>query len=165
MRAPLGAGISFTRVNEKYFKVLQIFALSSMIISTTPFLVLGYFFGLSGFPGALWWFGAIFAFISSMVALFYAKRRASAIGYFEGKDELIIHSGIMFQRLTVVPYGRMQQVNVKSGPVLGKYGLAKVELVTASAESNAEIPGVLRDEAERLRDKFTRLGNSQMEGL
>ncbi|XCB29412.1 PH domain-containing protein [Arcanobacterium hippocoleae] len=120
---------------------------------------------MDGFPGALIWVAAAIPVICGLAALFFAKRRARAIGYFEGESELTIHRGIMFQHLTVVPYGRMQQVNVASGPLLGRYDLAKIVLVTASADSDAAIPGITRAEAERLREKLTDLGSAQMEGL
>lgn len=71
----------------------------------------------------------------------------------------------MFHRVTVVPYGRMQQVNVETGPLLKRYDLASVELVTASAGTDAKIPGVALEEAERLREKLTALGEANMEGL
>lgn len=88
-----------------------------------------------------------------------------AIGYAELPEELAIRKGIMFQKLVMVPYGRMQQVNVETGPILSRYGLAKVKLVTASAATNAEIPGLPLAEAERLREKLTELGRAHMEGL
>lgn len=92
-------------------------------------------------------------------------RRVRAMGYAELQDELIIRSGIMFRNLEVVPYGRMQQVTVESGPLMSRQGLASVTLVTAAATSNAVIPGVPAHEAERLRAKLTALGEANLEGL
>jgi uncharacterized protein len=36
---------------------------------------------------------------------------------------------------------------------------------TASAETNATIPGLAPDEAARLRDRLTELGEAQLSGL
>ena len=44
--------------------------------------------------------------------------------------------------VVVVPYGRMQFVDVYAGVVDRMFGLAKVQLHTASARSDAYIPGL-----------------------
>lgn len=92
-------------------------------------------------------------------------RRVRAMGYAELEEELVLCRGIMFRALEVIPYGRMQQVTVSSGPLLKRYGLASVTLVTAAAGTNGAIPGVPQAEAERLRTKLTALGTAEMEGL
>lgn len=86
-------------------------------------------------------------------------------GYAELADDLYITRGIMFRRLTAVPYGRMQLVEVESGPVERALGLATVKLVTASASTDATIPGLRPDEAARLRDRLTELGEERASGL
>lgn len=92
-------------------------------------------------------------------------RRVRSWGYAELPNELLIRRGIMFQHLDVIPYGRMQQVTVESGPLLSRVGLASITLVTASATTNGEIPGIPSGEAERLRAKLAALGEANMEGL
>ncbi|USR79618.1 PH domain-containing protein [Arcanobacterium pinnipediorum] len=109
--------------------------------------------------------GAVVLLIGAIWDIWLTMRRAKALGYLELDDELLVRKGIMFQEVTMVPYGRMQQVNLASGPLLRKFGLASVELVTASANSDASIPGLPLAEAERLRDKLTRLGQTKLEGL
>jgi uncharacterized protein len=59
----------------------------------------------------------------------------------------------------------MQLVEVGSGPLERAFGLASVSLKTASPETNATIPGLTPDEAARLRDRLTELGESQASGL
>jgi membrane protein YdbS with pleckstrin-like domain len=59
----------------------------------------------------------------------------------------------------------MQQITVESGPLLARAGLAEVTLVTASAGTDASIPGVRREEAERLRQKLTVRAEANLEGL
>ncbi|WP_216388529.1 PH domain-containing protein [Arcanobacterium phocae] len=117
------------------------------------------------------WFGIISLIVVAGIAvgamwdIWLAVRRAKALGYVELDDELLVRKGIMFQSVTMVPYGRMQQVNLGSGPLLNAYGLASVELITASAGSDASIPGLPLPEAERLREKLTRMGQAKLEGL
>ncbi|MDO8143865.1 MULTISPECIES: PH domain-containing protein [unclassified Isoptericola] len=92
-------------------------------------------------------------------------RQVRAIGYAERDDDLLIRSGILFRELVVVPYGRMQFVDVTAGPLDRRLNIAKVQLHTASASTDAEIPGLTPDEAERLRDRLTARGEARLAGL
>ncbi|CAL9516319.1 PH domain-containing protein [Streptomyces sp. enrichment culture] len=85
--------------------------------------------------------------------------------YAERADELLISRGVLWRRVTVVPYGRMQLVEVTSGPVERRFGLASVQLHTAAAATDATIPGLDPAEAERLRDRLTALGEARSAGL
>jgi membrane protein YdbS with pleckstrin-like domain len=85
--------------------------------------------------------------------------------YAEREDELLVSHGIMFRELVVVPYGRMQFVDVTAGPLERAYGMATVELHTATPATDAKIPGLHPDEAGRLRDRLSALGQAQAWGL
>lgn len=117
-------------------------------------LVSPWFWLLAGVPAAL-----------LVWALLLVPRQVRAIGYAERDDDLLIRKGIMFRTLVVVPYGRMQYVDVEAGPLDRKLGIAKVQLHTASAGTDADIPGLVPDEAERLRDRLTARGEARLAGL
>ncbi len=85
--------------------------------------------------------------------------------YAERSDDLLISRGVLWRQETVVPYGRMQLVEVTSGPLERHFGLASVQLHTAAAATDATIPGLVPDEAERLRDRLTELGEARSAGL
>ncbi|MFK4100636.1 PH domain-containing protein [Streptomyces sp. NPDC019531] len=85
--------------------------------------------------------------------------------YAERADDLLISRGVLWREETVVPYGRMQLVEVTSGPVERHFGLASVQLHTAAAATDAIIPGLDPAEAERLRDRLTELGEARSAGL
>ncbi|MFE0510501.1 PH domain-containing protein [Streptomyces sp. NPDC058964] len=85
--------------------------------------------------------------------------------YAERADDLLISRGVLWHEETVVPYGRMQLVEVRSGPVERHFGLAGVQLHTAAAATDATIPGLDPAEAERLRDRLTELGEARSAGL
>ncbi|WP_255953218.1 PH domain-containing protein [Streptomyces odontomachi] len=85
--------------------------------------------------------------------------------YAERADDLLISRGVLWREETVVPYGRMQLVEVTSGPVERYFGLAGLQLHTAAAATDARIPGLLPEEAERLRDRLTELGEARSAGL
>ena len=86
-------------------------------------------------------------------------------GYAERDDDLLVRHGWMFRRLVVVPYGRMQFVDVTAGPLERRFGLATLQLHTAAAATDATIPGLPPAEAARLRDTLAALGEARSAGL
>ncbi|MGO9560919.1 MAG: PH domain-containing protein [Acidimicrobiales bacterium] len=92
-------------------------------------------------------------------------RRYRSWGYCERSSDLLVRRGVMFQRLTVVPYGRMQLVDVTAGAIERAFGLQTVALHTAAAATDARIPGLHPDEATRLRDRLAALGETQAAGI
>ena len=110
-----------------------------------------------GFAGAALVVGAILWLL--------VGRRYRSWGYAEREDDLLVRRGVMFTRLSVVPYGRMQFIDVTAGPLERAFGLATVRLHTAAAATDARSPGLERKEAARLRDRLAELGDAQAAGL
>ena len=92
-------------------------------------------------------------------------RQVRAMGYSERADDLLVVSGVMFRRLVLVPYGRMQLVDVRRGPIDRAFGLATVQLHTATATSDAAISGLTPEAAAGLRDRLAALGETRSAGL
>ena len=103
--------------------------------------------------------------VVGVVCLFVVRRRFRAWAYQERDEDLVVSRGVMFRRQSVVPYGRMQFVDVTAGPVERLFKLATVKLHTAAAASDARIPGLEREEAARLRDRLAALGEAKAAGL
>jgi hypothetical protein len=108
---------------------------------------------------------AIAAIAGGIVVERVLKRRFTSWGYAERDDDLLVRRGILVYRLSVVPYGRMQFIDVRSGPLERSFGLATVHMHTAAAASDARIPGLTEEEAARLRDRLAELGEAQAAGL
>ena len=110
---------------------------------------------------------ALLVVFGGLAALWFhvAGRRWAAWGYAERAQDLVLRRGVLIRRLTIVPYGRMQFVDVSQGPLARALGLASVKLHTAAAASNAEIPLVSEDEARRLREQLAALGEAHAAGL
>ncbi|MGW2567687.1 PH domain-containing protein [Streptomyces sp. NPDC001537] len=126
-------------------------------------LALGLLLGLLAGPG---W--AAFALLPLALAAWgwvLLGRNWRSWRYAERADDLLISRGVLWREETVVPYGRMQLVEVTSGPVERHFGLASVQLHTAAAATDATIPGLDPAEAERLRDRLTELGEARSAGL
>ncbi|MBV1852278.1 PH domain-containing protein [Catellatospora sp. NEAU-YM18] len=94
-----------------------------------------------------------------------AVRAARSYGYAERERDLLVRHGRMVRHLSIVPYARMQFVDVTAGPLERMFGLATVQLHTAAAGSDATVPGLAPPEAIRLRDRLAALGENAGEGL
>ncbi|GGK24265.1 membrane protein [Pilimelia terevasa] len=92
-------------------------------------------------------------------------RAVRAWGYAERDHDLLVRHGLLIRRLTLVPYARMQFVDVSAGPLERAFKLATVTLHTASAASDAVVPGLAPTEARRLRDRLAALGADPAAGL
>jgi membrane protein YdbS with pleckstrin-like domain len=103
--------------------------------------------------------------VATGLALHAVHRRWLAWGYAEREDDLLVRRGVLVRRTSVVPYGRMQYVDVTAGPLDRRLGLARVTLHTAAAASDASIPGLPEEEATRLRDRLAALGEARAAGL
>jgi membrane protein YdbS with pleckstrin-like domain len=125
-------------------------------------VVLGLVLDLAGWLVAL---ALVVVLLAGAWGWFLVGRNARRWGYAERDEDLYITSGALVRRLVVVPYGRMQYVDVQAGPLDRAYGIARVQLHTASPGTSAHIPGLPADEAARLRDRLTSLGEAQAAGL
>jgi membrane protein YdbS with pleckstrin-like domain len=148
-------------VSEQLFRMRRALLLATLL----PLALLG-----GGSLGwfVVWWGGAVFA--GALVGLLLwswpaVVRNQKSWRYAERADDLLIAHGIVFRQLVVVPYGRMQFVDVEAGPVERKFGIATVKLHTASAGTDAVIRGLPPEEAARLRDRLAELGEARSAGL
>lgn len=93
------------------------------------------------------------AFLLLLAIVLMPRRRYRAWGFEEGEDELIVKHGLMVRKLTIVPFGRVQHIDVAQGPVQRMLGLATLVLNTAGTRGSAvRLPGLLPAQAETMRD-------------
>lgn len=115
-----------------------------------------------------WWVAGVLAVVGTGWTLYRWLRVARVFavwGYAERDTDLYIREGIFVQQLTAVPYGRMQLVEVESGPIERRFGLSTVRMVTAAAHTHARIPGLDADRATELRDRLAERGEHLAMGL
>jgi membrane protein YdbS with pleckstrin-like domain len=122
-------------------------------------------FLVPGVPQFWAWAATAVAVVAFAWAWWLIGRRVRSFGYAERGDDLLVASGIMFRRLVIVPYGRMQLVDVKAGPIDRWMGITTVQLHTAAATTDASIPGLEPDVAAGLRDRLARRGEQRSAGL
>lgn len=72
-------------------------------------------------------------------------------GYSLRERDLLYRSGVIWRRVTAVPFNRIQHVETRRGPVERFYRLSSVQVFTAGAgKADITVPGLPADEAERL---------------
>lgn len=91
-------------------------------------------------------------------------RRHRAWGYSVREDELVLRRGLLVRKLTIVPIGRMQFLDIHQGPLDRWLGVANLQLHTASVASDAKVPMLPLAGAEQLRDELTRRGAGRSGG-
>lgn len=161
-------GITWQRVSSKYVivRVVQ-WALGNvaavLVLSLPLLLVLA---DVWAWP-PLWLAAAVPAamLVVALWRLALIPRQVRAIGYAERDDDLLIRTGIFFQRTMAVPYGRMQYVDIGVGPVERSLGLCTLKLHTAAPGTNAQIPGLPAAEGARLREQLAARGEARLAGL
>ena len=144
--------------------LLRLRRLLALVLVTAPAVVVS--LGLLALAGPAEGVGALLltALLTGLL-LVAVERRVAAWGYLEREDDLLVRRGVLVRRTSVVPYGRMQYVDVTAGPLARRYGLATVTMHTAAAATDATIPGLLDDEARRLRDRLAALGEARQAGV
>ncbi|MFN3726029.1 MAG: PH domain-containing protein [Allosphingosinicella sp.] len=81
------------------------------------------------------------------------KRRYAAWGYRMEEDELAVRNGLLIRALSLVPFGRVQHIDLAQGPLERAFGLATLVLNTAGTRGAAiRLPGLAQADAEQMRD-------------
>jgi membrane protein YdbS with pleckstrin-like domain len=114
------------------------------------------------------WVGLVAAVVGLVLlgwAWYVVGTTVRSWGYAERADDLLVTRGVLRRQLVVVPYGRMQFVDVTAGPLDRRFGLATVQLHTAAAATDATIPGLVPAEAARLRDRLAARGEATAAGI
>jgi membrane protein YdbS with pleckstrin-like domain len=161
-------GIVWQRVSPKYVTVRLVqWALGNLItvlVLSLPLLFV--LLDVWAWP-PLWLAASVpaAALVLAIWRLVLIPRQVRAIGYAERDDDLLIRTGIFFQRAMAVPYGRMQYVDIAVGPVERGLGLCTLKLHTASPGTNAQIPGLPAAEGARLREQLAARGEARLAGL
>ncbi len=74
-------------------------------------------------------------------------------GYAMGSDRLRVVRGYMFYHDTIVPFGRIQHIDVDQGPIDRRYDLATLTVHTAgNHNSTVALPGLLHGDALAMRE-------------
>jgi len=68
-----------------------------------------------------------------------------------GAEALELRHGVLTVQRSIVPYFRVQHVDLAQGPLERSLGLARLKVHTASAGTDASLPGIELERAEEVR--------------
>lgn len=153
------AGLEFHPVSGK----LALVRVISSLIGLVPMLIAAAAAAVFLNP----WIWILFGLLVLVTVwdLWLITRQVRAMAFALAGDEFCIRKGIMFRRLTLIPYGRIQYVEISEGPIARMFGIAEIKVHTASALTDATLNGVPVDEAVRLRDMLVERGSAELAGL
>ncbi|RRS00827.1 PH domain-containing protein [Glycomyces terrestris] len=116
-----------------------------------------------GWEGPLWALGG-YAVLAGLRA-WTVSRTVATWGFAEREEDLLVRHGLLTRRLSIVPYGRIQLIDLSAGPIERMFGLTTLQVRTAALGSTTEVPGLDPAAASALRDRLAVRAAEVREGL
>lgn len=143
-----------TPLHPNYVWVMRIRAAISFVFLLVPAFVLD-LGPLRATPIPAGLLPGLLVLVALAAVILLPARRYRAWGYCEQEDEIHIRHGLWVRVRTVVPFGRVQHIDVAHGPIERAFGVATLILHTAGTRAAAvPLPGLPHAEAERMRDRI-----------
>ena len=146
--------------------VHTISALALPILAGVAVYCAGAFFGG---PEALRIVGLVVVAVFGLWGLWWiltTPRRTRALGYALESNHLMARRGIVFRSMSSMPYGRIQYVDVDSGPLERMCGVARLTVRTAGTTTGTMVLfGIPLNVAEELRADLVRRADERMAAL
>lgn len=143
-------------VDPAFVSVLRMTTLLNMVplaIGATVLdqILIRHLGGPVGLLTALAWIAA------GIVTLTFPSRRAQRWGYRMGERELRVARGWLFRTDTIVPFVRVQHIDVGQGPIERWFGLSHLIVHTSGTHnSTVTLPGLPSDQAAAMRETIRR---------
>ena len=144
--------LNLTGLEKDFLKVLYFNRLIPVIVFTVLFIASLLFIPYEIPSIYKWLFGIglellLLIFLLITPAVFRVKKYAIR------RRDIIYHSGLIFQNTTIIPFNRVQHVELKSGPIDRMFGLSRLKVYTAGgSQSDLIIPGLNANTAAKLKE-------------
>ena len=150
MDAPVEEGDALTPLHPNYVKVVRIGTLGFMLPVVIAALALE---SAGTLPRGAFLVPVLL--VAAYLLIRVPLRRYQARGYHLGADRLRVVRGLLFRSDTVVPFGRVQHIDVHQGPIERGYGLATLILHTAgNHNASVALPGLGHEDALEMREEI-----------
>ncbi|WP_257666417.1 PH domain-containing protein [Parapedobacter tibetensis] len=146
--------VQITPIHPSYWNVIVFnFGIIFLLFGTALATIV---FSASNLRPYAWYL--LVAYILWMGSVFVVQRIAfRKRGYALRQRDLIYRRGVLATITTIIPFNRIQHVALNEGFLSRYYGLAQLQLFTAGgASSDIRISGLVKDEAERMRELIMR---------
>ncbi|RKF21285.1 hypothetical protein D6851_09525 [Altericroceibacterium spongiae] len=143
-------GETLSRVHPDHVKVLRIQSFGLAAAAVLAALAIG-----EGLPVLRWYALALAVLFALFWIIRLPARRYAHKGYDMAPDRLRIARGLLFRSDTVVPFGRIQHIDVMQGPLERFFGLATLVVHTAGTHNaSVSLAGLKRETADAMREEI-----------
>lgn len=145
---------TMNRISRKGLTVWRLYGgfqtiIIALLAAGVSFLT--YFFE---WPVYIYGIAAIFALLYAYFFIYlFPKIKWLRWRYEVRETEIELQYGLFVVKRTLIPMIRVQHVDTSQGPILRKYGLAGITISTAA--TNHEIPALVEEEADELRQRIS----------
>ena len=165
----------WVRAHPSYTKIQLIRVVGFFITLVGVFAALTVMFEMMRSSGALpktTWLPALTGAIAVVLVVWgiwwaaLLPRRTRALGYSLRTNHLMARQGLLFRHVTSIPYGRIQYVDVDSGPLERAHHLVRLTIRTAGVTaSKVTLYGIPAERAQQLRKLLIRRADERMAAL
>lgn len=143
-----GGADELTPLHPNYVKSVRL----TSLVATLPFVAAALVLEAAGIlPRGVFLVPVLL--VAAYAVLRVPLRRYNARGFQMGDDRLRVVRGLLFRSDTVVPFGRVQHIDVHQGPIERGYGLATLVLHTAgNHNASVSLPGLGHGDALAMRE-------------
>ena len=149
---PLDDDGALTRLHPNYTHALRV----RTVLTAIPFLIAALVAETVLREAALFPSGVIAGpvlLIAVLLVIRVPTRRYNARGYQIAADRLRVVRGLLWRSDTVVPFGRVQHIDVDQGPLERFFGIATLTLHTAgNHNASVSLPGLGEELARTMRE-------------
>ncbi len=159
---PTIESVELTGISKAYLKIIYLNALMVFIV---PFIVLILTFFVFNTDTTLIFF---WIFLSVLIIFFASYLTIAILGFSKRRYairelDVIYSSGLIFYKLTTVPFVRIQHIEISKSFLARKFDLATLHIYTAGASgSDLVIKGLPSDVAEKLNAFLSSKINEQL---
>lgn len=142
-----------TKLDPAYTTVMRI----EGTLIVLPFFVAALVLGMAGVLPPPWTWAPMLVplLIALVMVMLIPMKRYRSRGYHMAADRLRVVKGVMFHADTVVPFSRVQHLDVEQGPLERAFGIARLILHTAGTHnSSVTLPGLAHGNAVAMREEI-----------
>ena len=154
MDEPSESSEELTKLHPDHVKVTRIVSLIWMLVLAIPCAIVEvalYSAGDNPIPNGP--FIGLWLMVAICIVTFLPHPRYINRGYNMGADRIRIVRGYLFRSDTIVPFGRIQHIDLDQGPIQRRYDLATLTVHTAgNHNSTVSLPGLLHEDAAEMRE-------------
>jgi len=137
-----------TQLDPGYTTVMRIEGL----LITVPFIIAAGALSIANVLPA-WAPGIPVLLLAIILVIVLPIKRYRSRGYHMAGDRLRVVKGVLFHADTVVPFSRVQHLDVEQGPLERAFGIARLILHTAGTHNaSVTLPGLAHADATAMRE-------------